>query len=66
MQENKIAQWKEAIATWEDFIKNEEGTIEMRKQWQEGIETYEELIAESEENNIEGSKEIRVDRKSVV
>ena len=60
MEKSKIAQWQEAIETWQEFIKKKVGTAKKRKQWQEGIEAYQDLIKEmqSKKMNIGGVVEV--------
>ena len=56
----KIAQWQEAIETYQEFINDNVGTAKKRKQWQEAIEIYQELIEEmqSQKMNIGGVVEV--------
>jgi hypothetical protein len=62
MQKNNIAQWQEAIDTYEELIEISEDEVKIN-QWKEAIDTYKDLIEDAQESNSEGSKEIRVVEK---
>ena len=63
MQKSKIAQWQEAIDTYEELIESSDNQAKI-EQWKEAIDTYKDLIEDAQKDNSEGSKEIRVLEKT--
>ena len=62
MEKSKIAQWQEAIETYEELIELSDNQSKI-EQWKEAIDTYKDLIEDAQESNREGSKENNIEEE---